>query len=98
MDLDLVVVGVRRDGNRVMLVGELKGQYPLLRWASGKHNPERGLINSGMTVGGVVHLENQIRPGRDVLGHSLGPVFRRTARRIDQQEVAGGEMRVVHQV
>ncbi len=78
-----------------MIVGQLKSKHTLLRRQLGEHHPNAGLIGASVAVGRVVHLEHQVGACRNKLRHAIGPVVRRTTRGIDQEQVAGGGVRIV---
>ena len=67
----------------------LRGRLP------GEDDADAGLIGGGVAVTHVMHLENEIGTGGDKFGGALGPVVGRAARRVHEENVGGGEMRVV---
>ena len=58
-----------------MIIGKLQSENALLRRVLREHKADAGLIHSGLSIRGVVHLEDEIGSGGDELRHAVWPAI-----------------------
>src|SRR5262249_47374438 len=75
-------------------IRQLQHEHTLLWRLLCENDSYACLIDSPMPVGGVVHLENEVRASRDKFGYSRRPTIRQAARCINDKHVAFGSVGV----
>jgi len=81
-----------------MVVGELQRQNAPSGRLFGEDHAHTRPIFARSTIGGVVHLEDQVGMGRYEFRHASGPTVGGTARGVDEQHVAVCFMGLVAQL
>jgi hypothetical protein len=94
----LHAIVIRLGWNRKVIIRELQRQHTLSWRVRREHETDRCLIACRLPVRRVVHLKDEIRPGRYELRHVFRPMIGRTSGRVYEKHVAVGPMRLVLQM
>ena len=76
------------------MIVQLQGNNPLPGRRLREHQSHAGLVLIRRTIGRVMHLKHKIGSRGHELCHPVRPPLRRTARRIHQEQIAGGLVRL----